>query len=168
MDIGYVIREKNDRNTILSECSTPCVWEACAELLLKCRIKNMGQVSPEVYIMHKKDMYLLDVLFIALEYKMPSGMRYTIELKTVRKKVDNLCWDSTNTDDFYLSSSYIKRHKEFVKKIKLFINNRSLFIFPLVSCVVKNNGHIFWDKYLSGDQNEIHCPKIGQGKNFWD
>ena len=128
----------------------------------------MGQVSPKVYVMHKKDMYLLDVLFITLEYEMPSGMSYLIELKTVRKTIESLGWDSDKTDDFYLSNSYAKRHQEFVKKIKLFLNNRSLFIFPLVSCVVNNNSHIFWDKYLSAAQSDIHCPARGHKKSFWD
>lgn len=142
----YRISETNNQDRLFSEYYTSCIWEACAELLLKCRVKSAERVMPELNIRSNYQILIDGILFISLRYTFDEMRKVILKLETMTKPITHTGWTKKSTNELYLSVSYKQTHAVLTERLKVFLNERETFLVPLISCCTKDVDHIFWSK----------------------
>lgn len=160
VDISYVIREKNDKNRVVSEAITDCPFMAAAELLLKTRLKNILGGEANVYVLHKRNAYQHAAMFITVHFQFQYQRDIFLEIETVRERAKGISW-SPISDPIYLENEYAKKVALFVNKVKKFTSNRSLVLPILIVFAVKNDNHLFWQDLQSAES--LGLSGIGRG-----
>jgi hypothetical protein len=140
------VHEINNLNEITSECKTPCVWEAFADLMMKSRLPLMHDGVADIQVSTMKGGLTENGISIKVKFSFEHKKDISLELKGTHENVSALAWSETS-DALYLSDIYRASHKTFVVYLKGFLKDRASILIPLISFALSNKGHLFWSNY---------------------
>ncbi len=145
--LAYIIEEHSIKGSQTSKLTTTSLWLSCADFLIKMRSGKKQGMSCIVMPTTKTRDANSNIIFINGFLHKDGNILKEVSITTIPCKNTENRFDSSKTNDYYLSESYLQALKGLSHHLKEFKMESSKGLLTLLSFAIVDDNHILWEQY---------------------